>query len=158
MAMRFLFHGMLGFAVGIVATGVAYGAVSHGRAMNEGAGGHPCLHSQVDQTVSVEASLEPPAPLLPRYGDQVAPGSSLVWKLGEGSEGARIELSRTPAFDESTTHAFEVDGERLRLPLQWPAGAWYWRVRGRSDGVLGDRTSPTWMLVIPQPQIQPDDG
>jgi len=158
--MRFLFHAMLGFALGIVGTGVAYGAVTHERATSEGAAGHPRSHSSVDQGVSVQAALDPPAPLLPRYGEQIAAGSSLVWKLGEGSDGARIELSRTPAFDESATHAFEVDGERLRLPGQWPAGAWYWRVRGRSDGVIGDRASPTWMLVIPEPQpvMQYDDG
>src|SRR5580704_16227064 len=111
--MRFVFHGMQGFAVGIVVTGGAYGGVAQKRGTRGGAEGHPCLRSDVEQRVSIEAALEPPTPLLPRYGDQVAAGSSLVWHLGEGSDGARIELSRRPTFDEEVTHRFEVDGERL---------------------------------------------
>lgn len=145
---------MLGFAVGIVVTGVAYGAVAHHRETSGGAEGHARPYAEVQQRLSLEAAIDPPTPLLPRYGDAVDPGFNLVWQLGQGSDGARIELSRTPAFDEGATHHFEVDGERLRLPAGWPAGAWYWRLRGRSDGVLGDRAAPTWLLVVPQPQAQ----
>ena len=155
--MRFIFHGMLGFAVGIVATGVAYGAVARDHVIRDGASGHPRPHAEVQQRLSVQAALDPPTPLLPRYGEQVAGGSSVVWHLAEGTDGARIELSRTPTFDDAVTHHFEADGERLRLPAGWPAGVWYWRLRGRADGVIGDRAAPAWMLVVPQPQVQAEE-
>jgi len=157
MLMKFVFHGMLGFAVGIVVTGVAYGAVSHGRSVPDGASGHRRPFAEVQQRLSIQASLDPPMPLLPRYGEQVAGGSSLVWHLADGTDGARIELSRSATFDEESTHHFEVDGERLRLPAGWPAGVWYWRLSGRTDGVIGDRTSPTWMIVVPQVQAQVEE-
>jgi hypothetical protein len=149
--MRFFFHAMLGFSVGIVVTGMTYGALARERGP-QGASAHPGLHRVPQEHVSLQAAIAPPLPLLPRYGDAVAAGSTLMWHLLDGTDGARVELSRAPTFEKGETRHFEVDGERLRLPDGWPAGVWYWRVRGRSGSVIGDRSTPTWMMVVTQPQ------
>ena len=76
----------------------------------------------------------------------------MLWHLEEGTDGARVELCRTPDFDATTTRHIDVHGDRLDLPAGWPEGAWYWRLRGREDGMTGTRVAPTWMLfVAPEP-------
>jgi hypothetical protein len=102
--------------------------------------------------VLAEMAIPPPIPLLPRYGEKVTSRVPMLWHLEDGTDGARVELCRTPDFDATTTRFLDVHGDRLDLPAGWPEGAWYWRLRGREEGMTGARVAPTWMLFVePEP-------
>jgi hypothetical protein len=148
--MRFIFHAMLGFSIGIVGTGMAYGTVARDHGGHDGARlrlsrGHAAA-AQI--RVPVEATVAPPLPMLPRYGVAVTPGATLVWHLLEGTDGAQVELSSTPTFEPGTTKLLDVDGETLKLPTDLGTGILYWRLRGRAGDVTGERTSSTWMVDV----------
>lgn len=155
--MRFVFHAMLLAAVAIVVIGLGCGSAE--RASWEAARipVHPTLHRGAHARLPFEATIAPPIAIVPRYGEAVAPGTTLVWRLTEGTDGARVELSPTPDFDPARVRTIDVEGDRARLPAGLPAGAWYWRLRGESDGAVGERGTPTWMLVIAQPPSESAD-
>ncbi len=158
--MRFLFHAMLGFSIGVVGTGLVYGTVVHDRVAHAGARGHGARgrEAQTVARVPLELTIAPPLPLFPRYGDPVAPGSTLAWHLLDGTDGAQVEISSTPTFDLGTTHRLEVDGETVKLPLGLGAGMWFWRLRGRQGDVTGERATSTWMVDVVVPQNDPAWG
>ena len=41
-----------------------------------------------------------------------------------------------------------LHGEQVALPAPWPSGVWYWRLRGRDGAIVGDRSTPTWMVYV----------
>jgi hypothetical protein len=150
--MRFVFHAMLMAAVAIVLVGLGCGSAEWARYDAGRVPAHATLHRRAHARLPLEATIAPPIAIVPRYGAPVSPGTTLVWRLTEGTDGARVELSPTPDFDPASTRTIDVDGDRMRLPAGLPAGAWYWRLRGEADGAVGERATPTWMLVVAQPQ------
>ena len=155
--MRFLFHAMLVAAVAIVLVGLACGSAEWARYDAATLPAHATLHRGAHARLPLEATIAPPIAIVPRYGEAVAPGAMLVWRLTEGTDGARVELSPTADFAPDRLRTIDVDGDRMRLPAGLSAGAWYWRLRGESDGAVGERATPTWMLVVAQPQAESPD-
>jgi hypothetical protein len=155
--MRFLFPCMFVTAVAIVLVGLACGSAEWASFDAARLPSHATLHRGAHARLPLEATLAPPIAIVPRYGEPVAPGTTLVWRLTEGTDGARVELSPTADFDPARTRVIDVDGDRMRLPAGLPAGAWYWRLRGECDGAVGERATPTWMLVVAQPQAESPD-
>lgn len=148
--MRFVFHAMLGVAVAGVATGLVCGVVER----HAGAAAsvvHGAIYRDVERRAPAERTIAPPLPLLPRYGEVVAPGAPLVWHLLEGTDGARVELAPTADFDPARTRIIDVDGETMKLPGSVGAGVWYWRLRGSQRGLVGEQSTPTWMLDVSTP-------
>jgi hypothetical protein len=95
----------------------------------------------------IERRIAAPLPLTPRLGDTVSGAPALSWRLGEGTDGARVELSPNPEFEEDTTVRYDVAGDTLALPEA--PGVWYWRLRGRSGRDVGDAASPAWFFWVP---------
>jgi hypothetical protein len=155
--MRFLFHAMLVAAVAIVLVGLACGSAEWATYDAGRLPAHATLHHGAHVRLPLEATIAPPIAIVPRYGEAVPPGAMLVWRLTEGTDAARVELSPTVDFAPDRTRIIDVDGDRMRLPAGLPAGAWYWRLRGESDGAVGERATPTWMLVVAQPQAESPD-
>jgi hypothetical protein len=158
--MRFLFHAMLGFSIGVVGTGLVYGTVVREGVAHAGARGRGA-HARdvpVQARVPLEMTITPPLPLFPRYGDPVAPGSTLAWHLLDGTDGAQVEISSTPTFEPGTTHSLDVDGETVKLPSTLPAGMWVWRLRGRQGEITGERATSTWMVDVVVPASDPAWG
>lgn len=147
--MRFaVFHSMLAVSIGFAVTGVALGVQARcGSVEDELAGPHRVAHDDSLPRVPVERSVVPPMPVAPRFGAAVS-APTLSWLLSEGTDGARVELCPTNDFDLRTTRHLDVDGEQIALPSPWPTGVWYWRLRGRTGGVVGDRATPTWMVYV----------
>ena len=87
---------MLGFSIGVVGTGLVYGTVVHDRVAHDGTRGHGArgrdVLAQAQARVPLELSIAPPLPLFPRYGDPVAPGTTLAWHLLDGTDGAQVEI------------------------------------------------------------------
>lgn len=155
--MRFVFHVMLVSAVAIVLVGLGCGSAEWSSYEAARLPSHATLHRGAHSRLPIEATIAPPIAIVPRYGEAVTPGTTLVWRLTEGTDGARVELSPTPDFDPARTRRIDVDGDRMRLPAGLAPGAWYWRLRGESDGAVGERATPTWMLVVAQPQAESPD-
>lgn len=151
--MRFIFHAMLGFSIGLVATGMVYGTVVRDHAGHDGAHLRLARARAAEAVVRLpfEATVAPPLPVLPRYGVAVPAGATLAWHLLDGTDGAQVELSSTPTFEPGTTKLIDVDGETLKLPGDLGTGILYWRLRGRQGDVVGERTSATWMVDVVAP-------
>ena len=146
---------MLLLTTTIVATAVAVGARAWARAssMEEGAtADKTALHHDETARFPVERTIAPPAPLSPRYGDSATGVTTLSWQPDDRTDGARVELSPTPDFDDATTVRIDAAGDHADVPTS--PGVWYWRLRGRLESAVGDRTSHTWMFYVPEPQPQ----
>jgi len=147
---RFAFHAMLGVSIAVALTGITLGAEAR-RGPEDGLDGSShsaAAHRAERARISAEQSVAPPLPIAPRFGAELAGRPVLAWRLEEGTDGARVELSPTSDFDEATLRRIDVHGEEVALPAPWPSGVWYWRLRGRDGGLVGDRATPTWMLYV----------
>jgi hypothetical protein len=147
---RFAFHAMLGVSIAVALTGIALGAKA-GRGPEDGLDGSShtaAAHRAARARTTVEQSVAPPFPIAPRFGASVAGRPVLTWRLEEGTDGARVELSPTSDFDDATLRRIDVRGEQVSLPAPWPSGVWYWRLRGRDGAIVGDRSTPTWMVYV----------
>jgi hypothetical protein len=147
---RFAFHAMLGVSIAVALTGIALGAEAR-RGPEDGLDGSShtaAAHRGARARIPVVAAGAPPFPIAPRFGASVTGRPVLAWRLEEGTDGARVELSPTNDFDEATLRRIDVRGEQVVLPAPWPAGVWYWRLRGRDGATVGDRATPTWMLYV----------
>jgi hypothetical protein len=158
--MRFLFHAMLGLSIGVVGSGLVYGAVARERVVHAGARGHVArqIARAVPARVPVEMTLPPPLPMFPRFGEPVAPGATMAWHLLEGTDGAVVELSPRPTFEPDTTRRLEVDGETVKLPAGLGPGIWYWHLRARQGEITGERATATWMIDVMAPAGDPGWG
>ncbi len=152
--MRIVFHAMLALSVAIALTGMALGAQGRlaGAQAPAGSSHTAALHRAPRDHVPFEATIAPPVPESPRFAAEVAGAPKLAWHLEDGTDGARLELCPTSDFDEAKTVRMDVRGDKVQLPSPWPPGVWYWRLRGRSRGSIGDRATPTWMLYVTSPQ------
>jgi hypothetical protein len=151
-SMRFLFHALLALAVGSVLAGVAMGVEARMRREDDelrpSAMHTARMRRGSYERLPIESTIAPPLPVAPRYAAEVVGPPRLVWRLSEGADGARIELCPTNDFDEASVRRLDVVGDEVMLPSPWPAGVWYWRLRGRAGGDVGDRATPTWMLYV----------
>jgi hypothetical protein len=147
---RFVFHAMLGVSIAIAVTGIALGAEAR-RGPEDGLAGssHTAAAQRAGNArIAAEQSVAPPFPIAPRFGATTGGRPVLAWRLEEGTDGARVELSPTSDFDDATLRRLDVRGEQVALPTPWPSGVWYWRLRGRDGSIVGDRATPTWMLYV----------
>jgi hypothetical protein len=146
---RFAFHAMLGVSIAVAVTGIALGAEARrAEDSREGSSHTAAAQRSARARISVEQSVAPPFPIAPRFGAAVLGRPVLAWRLEEGTDGARVELSPTSDFDATTLRRIDVRGEQVALPAPWPSGVWYWRLRGRDGSTVGDRATPTWMLYV----------
>jgi hypothetical protein len=147
---RFVFHAMLGVSIAVALTGIALGAEARRGPEDslDGSSHTAAAHRGSHARIPVEQSVAPPFPTAPRFGQEVAGRPVLTWRLEDGTDGARVELSPTSDFDDATLRRIDVRGEQVVLPAPWPSGVWYWRLRGRDGGTVGDRATPTWMLYV----------
>jgi hypothetical protein len=107
------------------------------------------LRREDNKSFPVERMIAPPTPLGPRDGtvSDDRGVERLVWTLDDRTDGARVELSPTCDFAESTTVHIDVGGEEVRVPLI--QGTWCWRLRGRLRGAVGERTSrPSTFRIV----------
>jgi hypothetical protein len=119
-------------------------------------------HRSTTPRAAAESALAPPRAATPSPGAVLHEGPMLSWRFdGEPLDGARVELSPTPDFDEASTVRYDVRGEELGVPTV--PGVWYWRLRGRSRGVVGSRPGPTRFFTVrvlrsrtPRPPDEPD--
>jgi hypothetical protein len=120
------------------------------RAVGEQAEGASLTASATHRTerrfVPVERSIPLPVAIAPHYAQAVNGTVALSWRLPAGAAGARVEISPDLAFSDGGTERFDVDAEELAVSRA--AGVWYWRLRGRSDGAVGDVESPPWMFFV----------
>jgi hypothetical protein len=100
------------------------------------------------------ASVAPPRPVAPVSVSFVTSRRpTFRWRLADGSDGARVEACADRACTR-VLMAFDATGDRGAPPAELPPGVVFWRLRGRSNGAVGDSTSATWELVAP-PQSAP---
>ncbi len=93
-----------------------------------------------------EAAIPAPSAATPGPGAALTEGPLLSWRSPPALDGARVELSPTADFDDTTTVRYDVRGEELGLPAV--PGTWYWRLRGRAEGAIGDQPGPTWSFTV----------
>jgi hypothetical protein len=138
-----------------VAVAVAAGARARASSQTDDEGSSTdatALRRHDTASFPIERTIPPPAPVAPRYGDAMSASTTLSWQLDDRTDGARVELSPTPDFDEASTVRLDADGNHIDVPTS--PGVWYWRLRGRSESAVGDRISHTWMFYVPEKQAR----
>jgi hypothetical protein len=99
-----------------------------------------------------DANLNPPRQISPISVSLVSTARpKFRWELGEAMTGAIVELCRTRACEGGPAKTFEVSGRELVVPEDLERGVWFWRLKGRGEGKIGSKTSPTWELVVRGP-------
>jgi hypothetical protein len=108
-------------------------------------------HRSKSARILAEDAIAAPTAATPGPGAVLREGPLLSWRLDDPSlDGARVELSPSPDFEDATTVRYDVRGVGLGIPAV--PGLWYWRLRGRSDGTIGARPGPTWSFTVsPRP-------
>lgn len=139
---------LVGTATATVAA--ANGARSSTMAFAGGTTVDAAIRRTAVQRVPVERTIPAPAPVEPAEDATVDREATLSWKLADPLDGARVELSPTPAFEDAETVRFDASGERLVVPAV--PGSWYWRLRGRWSGDVGEAVSPTRSFRIAVPR------
>jgi hypothetical protein len=108
-----------------------------------------------DAFVATDAAVDagrgtalPPRPIAPlSTATATSRRPTLRWELAVGTEGARVELCRDRACS-TVLETLEVDGTSARPTTDLPAGMLFWRLFGRTGGLVGVDASPTWQLRI----------
>ncbi|MFO0559992.1 MAG: FG-GAP-like repeat-containing protein [Polyangiales bacterium] len=100
--------------------------------------------------VGATCELRVPRPIWPMSTSTVTTlRPTLRWQLAMGVEGATVELCRDRALTMSCTTEHVV-GDRLVIATDLAPGAWFWRLKPRSAGTTGARSSATWQFHVPQ--------
>ncbi len=73
---------------------------------------------------------------------------TLRWALSVGTTGARVELCDTYACD-TIASAWEVAGDRLRVPTPLSGGIHYWRLHAMRGARTDPTPGPTWAFSVP---------
>jgi hypothetical protein len=151
---------MLAVSAAVAVTGITLGLQARAGYGDDGLAQRSAavMHHERHARMPVELSIAPPMPVSPRFGADASSTPRLEWRLAENTDGARVDLCPTDDFNEETTRHFDVDGEQVALPSPWPAGVWYWRLRGLNGGAVGDRATPTWMLYVSDPSTAWQEG
>jgi hypothetical protein len=71
----------------------------------------------------------------------------LQWSLPGGADGAHVEICADRTCNTSIA-TFDATGASARPPAPLPTGVVFWRLFGRSAGVLGTAPSATWQLTV----------
>jgi hypothetical protein len=71
----------------------------------------------------------------------------LRWELANGEDGAQVEICRDRACTMALV-TFVASGTSGTPPAPLGKGVYYWRLRGRANGLTGTPVSPTWELFI----------
>lgn len=72
---------------------------------------------------------------------------TLRWALGEGTDGARVELCRERACTV-VVMTLDASGTSVRPMTDLTPGVWFWRLRGRVGGANGTVVGPTWQFNV----------
>jgi FG-GAP-like repeat len=96
----------------------------------------------------VDPELAPPRPIAPLSLSWInGARPRFEWKLAAGATGARLELCRTRACD-GDKKSFDVTGSDLALEADLAPGLWFWRLVSRTPETFGEKTGPTWALLV----------
>jgi hypothetical protein len=91
----------------------------------------------------------PPRPVAPLSTSTVTSQSpTLRWQLGEGTDGARVELCRDRAMTRSCLAPLDVTGASGRPSSPLAPGQWFWRLTGLVAGSPITPDGPTWQFVV----------
>jgi hypothetical protein len=71
----------------------------------------------------------------------------LHWALATGEDGAEVEICPDRACTTRLTR-FVASGSSGAPPAALAKGVYFWRVRGRANGITGKRWSPAWELLV----------
>ena len=139
--------GFLGMAV-LATAGVAAGAHTRSPVFEAASieSYSAATHRSGSSRVAAENAIAPPAAATPSPGAVLHEGPLLSWRLAGALDGARVELSPSPDFEDATTVRYDVRGAELGVPAV--PGVWYWRLRGRSDGTIGARPGPAQSFSV----------
>jgi hypothetical protein len=142
--------GLIGVAV-LATAGVAAGARSRSPAFEAAT-----IESYSAATLrrrsphpAFESAIPAPAAAAPGPGAVLNEGPILSWRSPPMLDGVRVELSPSADFDDAAVVRYDVRGEELGLPAV--PGTWYWRLRGRSAGAVGDTPGPTRSFTVRPP-------
>lgn len=109
---------------------------------------------RVDPTLAAPRHVSPPSvtwvnTLRPRFR----------WAPSEGSIGAIVELSRTRDF-KGEVRKYVGTGTELQLDEDLERGIWFWRLRGRNEGVEGpvDDKAIVWEVLVRGPSAPGKDS
>src|SRR6185503_3773355 len=72
---------------------------------------------------------------------------TLRWELGEGSDGARVELCRDRAMSDGCA-SFDASGSDGMPADALDPGIWFWRLRGMRGANVGDTEGPIWEFRV----------
>jgi hypothetical protein len=133
--------GLVGATV-LATAGVAAGAHTRSPALDGAtiANYSTPTHRSTSPRTPAESTVAPPTAASPGPGAVLSEGPLLSWHLTGALDGARVELSPSADFDDAVTVRYDVRGGELGVPAV--PGVWYWRLRGRSEGTIGDRPGP----------------
>ena len=109
---------------------------------------------RIDPTLGAPRHLSPPSvtwvnTLRPRFR----------WALAQGSMGAVVELSRTRDF-KGEVRKYIGTGSELDVPDDLEPGIWFWRLRGRNEGVEGpiEDDAIVWEVLVRGPSAPGKDS
>jgi hypothetical protein len=151
--------GLLGVAV-LATAGIAAGAHTRSPVFEAASieSYSAATHRYASPRIAAESAIAPPSAATPGPGAVLHEGPLLSWHLTGALDGARVELSPTLDFEDAATIRYDVRGDELGVPAV--PGVWYWRLRGRSDGAIGDRPGPVQSFSVmrerPSPSRAPD--
>jgi hypothetical protein len=90
----------------------------------------------------------PPRPVAPLSTATVSSDRPLFrWALGDGTEGAAIEICRDRAFTVQC-QTVQAEGAQGRAERALERGVWFWRLRRWSEGQVGALTSVVWQFTV----------
>ncbi len=76
------------------------------------------------------------------------------WALATGSDGAAVDICADRSCQKVLV-SFASTGASGTPPAPLPAGAAFWRARGRAGGATGPGSSPVWELFVPHRTASP---
>ncbi len=90
----------------------------------------------------------PPRPLAPMSTSTVTSQTpSFHWELAAGTDGAQVEICADHACT-NVIESFLAMGVSGKPSQALPAGAYFWRLAGTNQGVVGTSYSPTWEVWV----------
>jgi FG-GAP repeat/FG-GAP-like repeat len=133
------------------------GGRAGGAGGNVAAGGHggaggatdrPDASSRDAETDSGQVAMTSPRLIAPLSTATVtSQRPTLRWALAAGTDGAHVQICRDRACGVEVT-SFDANGASGAPSANLPAGVLFWRAFGKSAGVTGSQSSPTWEMTV----------
>ena len=101
----------------------------------------------VDAMPTTDPSIDPPIPVAPVSGTQVATTPAFRYHLAAGTDGARLEVCRDHACT-SIVATVDAAGATAMLATPLARGRWYYRLYGRRGAATGTRPSATLPFLL----------